>query len=90
MVNKRHLWFIGLTTIMTLPFLNKAVHLDDVCYLYVARHILLDPLHPFNFQYNWLGKTIGATYNNVSPPLLSYYFSIIIAFFDETEKVLHS
>ncbi len=90
MLNKRHLWFIGLTAIMTLPFRDKAVHIDETSYLYVARQILLDPLHPYNFQYNWYGISSDATNIITAPPLLSYYFALFIAFFGENETVLHS
>lgn len=85
-----HWWLLGAVGLMTLPFLNKALHIDDTAYIYQARHILLDPVHPFDFQFNWLGITGDAIHSINHPPLLSYYFALIISLFGESEPVLHA
>ncbi|MFQ5443658.1 MAG: ArnT family glycosyltransferase, partial [Nitrospinales bacterium] len=85
-----HWWLLGAVGLMTLPFLNKALHIDDPAYIYQARQILLDPVHPFDFQFNWLGVTSDAIHSINHPPLLSYYLALIISLFGESEPVLHA
>ena len=38
---------IGCVLVSTLPFVNKAFHIDDPAYVAVARNVLEDPLRPF-------------------------------------------
>lgn len=75
---------------MTLPYLNKAVHVDDPVYIYVARQILQDPARPFAFQLNWFGVSAEALQSHWHPPLLSYYYALLISFFGESEIALHA
>lgn len=86
---KHHLWILFAVAAMTLPFLDKAIHVDDTAYLYSARHILIDPLRPFDFEIDWLGTTTRGIDSLVHPPLLYYYLSIPIALFGEIESALH-
>ncbi len=84
-----HLLLIPAVLIMTIPFINKAVHIDDTIYIYAAKQILLDPLRPYDFEINWMGVTTRAIDAIFHPPLLSYYFSLFIALLGESEPVLH-
>jgi hypothetical protein len=55
----------------TLPFLDKAFHIDDDAYLAVARHVAVDPWRPYSFPlHTALGWDSGWTDNH--PPLVSY------------------
>ncbi|MFA5140483.1 MAG: glycosyltransferase family 39 protein [Elusimicrobiota bacterium] len=37
------------------PFLGSAFHVDEPCFLAIARQLLRDPMHPLSFDYNWFG-----------------------------------
>ena len=74
---------------MTLPFVGKAIHIDDTIYIYTARQILHEPLNPYGFQLNWLGTTAPALQGVGNPPFLPYYLSLLMALFGESELVLH-
>ena len=50
-----HFIFVTLVVIISVPFLNKALHIDDPLFVYEAEQILKDPLHPYQFEINWLG-----------------------------------
>ncbi len=74
--------------LLSLPFLNKAFHIDDIAYIYVARQIIKDPLHPYSFSFDWSGKSGLATFIT-NPPLVSYYIALVIFFFGEKESIIH-
>src|SRR5512146_849318 len=42
-----------LATVILVPFLNKAFTIDDTVFLFEARHVLTDPLHPTAFEMTW-------------------------------------
>ncbi|KMP11119.1 hypothetical protein UZ36_05570 [Candidatus Nitromaritima sp. SCGC AAA799-C22] len=86
---KHHLWILFAVSAMTIPFLDKAVHIDDTIYIYAARQILQDPLRPFDFAIDWLGTSTRAIDSLVHPPLFSYYLSLPMAILGESEQVLH-
>jgi hypothetical protein len=56
----------------SLPWLNKAWHVDEALYLPVARRILEAPLDPYGFLFNWYGTPLPYTAINNTPPLLHY------------------
>lgn len=74
--------------LLSLPFLNKAFHIDDTAYIYVARQIIKDPLHPYSFNFDWSSQS-GLATHITNPPLVSYYIALIILFFGEKESVIH-
>lgn len=51
-------------------FLNKAWNIDEPCFLAMARHALVDPLHPTDFLYNWHGTAEPMARVNPNPPLV--------------------
>ncbi len=42
-----------LSSLVLLPFLNKAFTIDDPVFLFEAQHALTDPLHPTAFEMTW-------------------------------------
>ena len=44
---------ILISSLLLLPFLNKPFTIDDPIFLREARHALLDPLHPADFEQVW-------------------------------------
>ena len=47
---------LGLVLLIRLPFLNQAIQGDDHIYLTEAQHALIDPLHPSDVKYVFLGE----------------------------------
>ena len=44
---------IVVASLLLLPFLNKPFTIDDPLFLREARHALVDPLHPADFEQVW-------------------------------------
>ncbi len=67
--------FVGLAFV---PFMGKAYHIDEVWFLEVARRILSNPRHPFDFTVLWYGRP--ATYGQLSsnPPLFELIASVAL------------
>jgi len=67
----------------------KPVHVDDTLYLEVARRIVTHPLDPYGGTLNWQ-QIPERTYNvSISPPLLSYYYAVIMIIAGENLILLH-
>src|ERR1035438_1446370 len=49
---------LGLVLVIRLPFLNQAIQGDDHIYLTEAQHALVDPLHPNDVKYVFLGDEV--------------------------------
>lgn len=78
----------------TLPFLNKAYHIDDVLYLRVANQILHTPWDPLGGQVLWDaedGQPASLFDTNYNPPFWNYVLAGAIATFapDRAEWKLH-
>jgi 4-amino-4-deoxy-L-arabinose transferase-like glycosyltransferase len=67
--------FICLTFI---PFMGKAYHIDEPWFLEVARHILSDPRHPFDFTVSWYGRPATYAQLNSNPPLFYLISSLAL------------
>ena len=64
---------IALVIALRLPFLHQPVQGDDVYYLYGAEHAQIDPLHPLNTRYMFLGDMVdmrGHPHGPVDPWIL--------------------
>jgi 4-amino-4-deoxy-L-arabinose transferase-like glycosyltransferase len=69
---------LGFALLIAIPFLGQAWTIDEPFFLAVGRHILKDPLHPFDFSFNWYGtKELYARINN-TPPLFHYLLALAI------------
>ena len=78
-----------LTVACLAPFLDKAFHIDDTLFLWVARHIHEAPLDFYGFDANWYGETMRMSDINQNPPLVSYWIALVTAVFGEREIFLH-
>lgn len=78
-----------LVLLATVPFLHKAFHVDDVYYLQVARHILVDPWRPYDFTWVAEGTVHHAFENDWSPPFFKYVLAAGLLAFGESEVMLH-
>lgn len=79
----------AMVLVATVPFLNKAFHIDDVYYLQVARHILKDPWRPYDFTWISQGREHQAFENDWSPPFFKYVLAAGLLVFGEKEVPLH-
>jgi len=64
---------IGIVLVVCLgPFLNKAIHADDVLFVWTAEWIQKHPADFFGFKVNWWTSAIPMWVANYNPPLISY------------------
>jgi len=78
-----------LTAAAIAPFLNKAFHIDDPLFLWMAQQITKRPLDPYGFSVNWSGLTEPMWTAMQNPPLCSYYIAAIGSLAGWSEPVLH-
>jgi hypothetical protein len=81
---------LGLPLVLLLPFLTKAVNIDDAFFLAIADHITHDPLHPYDFHYNWTGHLDYVWNEMKNPPFIFYFQAFILRFLGRSELVLHT
>lgn len=63
-------------TLLLVPFMGKAFHMDEPFFLAIARQILRDPFHPLAFNFNWYGETVAMSRLNNTPPLMPYLLAL--------------
>src|SRR6266550_1640238 len=58
------------------PFLNKAFHIDDPLFLWMAQQVSQHPADPYGFSVNWYlsAKPMFSIMQN--PPLNAYYIAL--------------
>src|SRR6266403_5991439 len=71
------------------PFLNKAFHIDDPLFLWMAEQIARHPLDPYGFTVNWAGAPQPMWVAMQNPPLCSYFIAAVSALFGSNEIALH-
>src|SRR4051812_32851774 len=80
---------LGVALAVGLGNLGKAVHIDDMLYLSIARWIVGHPLDPYGGTITWQQVPEPAYRVSISPPLLSYVFALVIAIAGEDVVLLH-
>ena len=86
-----HQWIpIALPIVLLIPFLNKAFHIDDTTYIYIAQHLLNHPLDYFGFNINWTGSSTPVWVFNKNPPGFSYFLAPLGALFGWREFAMHA
>jgi hypothetical protein len=78
-----------MTVASLIPFANKAFHIDDTFFLYVARQICAHPADPFGFRMNWYGSEAPVFDIAKSGPLTSYYLALAASCLGWSEPALH-
>ncbi len=78
-----------LVLLVTLPFLDKPVHIDDTFVLQISRQILEKPGDPFGFDIDWFGHLRPVAEATTNPPFISYWLAPFAALSDYNERVLH-
>ncbi|MBX9788986.1 MAG: glycosyltransferase family 39 protein [Pirellulales bacterium] len=76
---------VALVLASLVPFLNKAVHMDDPLFIYSAQQILRQPTNFYGFDINWYGFVQPMHEVNQNPPLAAYYLALVglVGGFDE-------
>lgn len=72
-----------------LPFLNKAIHIDDPVYLWTAQQIAQHPLDPFGFRIVWYDTEAPLADISNNPPISSYYAAAWGRLFGWSEPAMH-
>lgn len=81
---------LAIALLATLPYLNKAFHIDDAVVLQAASNIIEDPLDPFAGEFDWFGELRPLFKTTTNPPALSYYLAPFLHVFGQCEIALHS
>jgi len=85
-VARQTLAILALVIVLRLPFLHQPIQGDDVYYLYGAQHAQIDPLHPLNTRYMFLGDMVdmrGHPHGPVNPWILA----ILLAAFGDVREI---
>jgi hypothetical protein len=78
-----------LVLLLTLPFLDKPVHIDDTFVLRISEQILQHPWDPFGFDIDWFGHLRPVAEATTNPPFISYWLAPFAALSDYDERILH-
>jgi 4-amino-4-deoxy-L-arabinose transferase-like glycosyltransferase len=71
------------------PFLNKAFHIDDPLFLWMAQQVSQHSTDPYGFSVNWYvsAKPMFSIMQN--PPLNAYYIALAAKFLGWSELAMH-
>src|SRR5437660_12178820 len=71
------------------PFLNKAFHIDDPLFLWMAQQLSQHPAVPYGFSVNWYLSATPMFSIIQNPPLNGYYIALAAKFFVWTKLAQH-
>jgi len=77
---------VALVILLRLPFLNQPIQGDDVYYLYGAEHAQIDPLHPLNTRYMFLGDMVDMR-GHPHGPMNPWILAILLATLGDVREV---
>ena len=75
---------------LLLPFSDKAFHIDDPLFVWIAQRVLRHPLDFYGFDVNWFGWTQPMHTIEQNPPLASYYAALAGAVLGFGERAMHA
>lgn len=87
---KQLVWLVLVVVAVLLPFLNRAFHVDDPLFVWMAEQITRHPLDPYGFKLNWAGFAQPMTDVMQNPPLCSYYIAAAASILGWSEPALHA
>jgi hypothetical protein len=79
----------ALTLACLLPFLNKAVHMDDPLFIWTARQVRSHPLDFYGFLVDWEKRELPMAIVMQNPPLAGYYLAAVGSLLGWSESALH-
>jgi hypothetical protein len=77
---------LAVVLLIRVPFLDQAIQGDDHQYITEASHALVDPLHPKNTKYIFLGDEVDQR-GQPHPPLNAWTLAGLIVLFGEVKEV---
>lgn len=77
---------LAVVLLIRLPFLNQAIQGDDVYYLAGAEHAQIDPLHPNDVRYIFLGDPVDLR-GFPHPPFNAWFLGLLLALFGDIREV---
>jgi hypothetical protein len=77
---------LALTVLLRIPFLNTPIQGDDHIYLTEAQHALIDPLHPNNVKYIFIGDEVDLR-GHSHPPGNAWFLAALLAIFGDVREV---
>jgi len=80
----------AITLAVLLPFLNKALHIDDPLFVWTAQQIRRSPLDFYGFEVNWYGHPEPMADVTQNPPGAAYFLALAGAMFGWSERALHA
>ncbi len=86
---KAQLLLLGITAAVLMPFLDKAFHIDDPLFLWMAQQITKHPLDPYGFSVHWSASPEPMWKVMQNPPLCSYYIAAIGSLAGWSELAMH-
>src|SRR5437667_7619291 len=86
----RAILLLGLVLLIRLPFLNQAIQGDDHIYLTQAEHALIDPLHPNNVKYVFMGDEVDLRGHSHPPGNAWPLAALLLVFGDVKEIPFHA
>jgi hypothetical protein len=87
---KSLLLLMGLVLLIRIPFLNQAIQGDDHIYLTEAQHALIDPLHPSDVKYVFLGDEVDLRGHSHPPGNAWPLAGLLLLFGDIREIPFHA
>jgi hypothetical protein len=69
---------IAVVLLIRLPFLHQAIQGDDVYYLAGAEHAQIDPLHPNDVRYIFMGDSVDLR-GHPHPPFNAWFLGLLLA-----------
>ena len=81
---------MGLVLLIRLPFLNQAIQGDDHIYITEAQHALIDPLHPSNVKYVFMGDEVDLRGHSHPPGNAWPLAGLLLIFGDVKEIPFHA
>jgi hypothetical protein len=86
-VARKSLWLLlALTVLLRLPFRNTPVQGDDHIYITEAQHALIDPLHPNNVKYIFIGDEVDLR-GHSHPPGNAWFLAGLLAIFGDVREL---
>jgi len=86
LARKSLLLLLGLVLLIRLPFLNQAIQGDDHIYLTEAQHALVDPWHPNDVKYVFLGGEVDLR-GHSHPPGNAWPLAALILLFGDVKEI---
>jgi 4-amino-4-deoxy-L-arabinose transferase-like glycosyltransferase len=80
---------VAVTLACLLPFIGKALHIDDPFFVWCAQHIQSNPFDFCGPDINWVGSVTPMAAVQQNPPLAAYYLALVGSLFGWSEIALH-